>query len=155
MKEIPLGRTSYVAIVDDTDFEELSKYKWYALRHRTGKIYAMTTIDGRTIFMHRSLMGASKFSEKIDHINGDSLDNQRANMRVCTNSENMMNRGITRRNKSGAKGIQFKCGKWTCVIGFSGKAIYLGRFENLDDAKKAYDLAAEKYHGIFARKNGG
>lgn len=90
---------------------------------------------------------------EIDHINGDPSDNRPCNLRVCTSSQNKMNRGKQVNNTSGFKGVSWhsKAAKWQCHIMVARKSIYLGLFACAHDAHKAYCEASEKYHGSFAR----
>jgi hypothetical protein len=158
MKEIPLTK-GCVALVDDEDYEELSKYKWYAwggIVSRTA--YAQRNIkrmDGNTtIFMHRSIV-IVPHGMVIDHIDGNGLNNQRSNLRICTRSENMRNQQLHRNNTSGFKGVGWdaKRGFWKASIKIEGRQVHLGTFHDKRKAADAYDNAAELHHGIFARKN--
>jgi len=156
MKEISLGRDMF-ALVDDADYPELSKYKWYALRHRTGKVYAIGRVNERMVLMHRLIMGAKAFSEKVDHADRDSLNNTRQNLRLSTNSENMMNRGAAAHNKTGFKGVlkrtDKRTNKYKAQIGVNGKTIYLGHFDTAKEAAHAYNEKAKELHGEFASLN--
>jgi hypothetical protein len=156
-KEIPLTRGK-IALVDDEDFEELNKYLWSAIRKR--KIfYAIRTVlkaDGghMNIEMHQQILEVSD-GLKVDHINGNGLDNRRCNLRPCTNSQNLCNRGRTRNNTSGYKGVSWdkRAHKWEASIGVDGKHKHLGRFDSREDAARAYNEAAKRLHGNFARLN--
>lgn len=149
MKTIIVGK-KYRAIVSDRDFDMLSQYSWYASK-TTRNIYASTSIKGRTVYMHRLVMAAQKGHE-IDHINNNSLDNQRENLRFCTSSQNKANMRLRLDNKSGYKGINFdkQTGKWRARIKFNGKEYSLGRHNKLKDAVKARK-AALTLHGEFAK----
>lgn len=91
----------------------------------------------------------------VDHINGDGLDNRRANLRVCTQAENVRNRRIHSNNRSGFKGVYFDPSStirsWRAKISINGKRIRLGRYASAEEAHKAYKAAAKQYHGEFAR----
>jgi len=92
----------------------------------------------------------------IDHINGNGLDNRKANLRQSTYAQNSWNRGKARvKSSSKYKGVcqHKKDRKWQAQISAVGKRIYLGRFKNQKEAAKAYDKAAKKYHGEFANLN--
>lgn len=104
--------------------------------------------------MHRFLMNLRRGDLAIvDHANMDRLDNRRANLRICSKAENMRNRGKTRANKSGYKGVSWdkeKC-RWVAGIKIDGRRKVLGRFDDPAEAHKAYCAAAKIAHGIFAR----
>lgn len=154
MKEIQLTQGK-VAIVDDEDFEELSKHKWCARRSRK-TFYAGRNVRDKngkryTVLMHRIIMKTIDGLE-TDHTNGDGLDNTRANLRVCTRSQNARNRGKQRDNTSGFKGVFFKNarGKWRAQIRVGGKQTNLGDYSTAEDAYRAYCDACIKFHGDFA-----
>jgi len=101
MNKIPLmkgGAEAEWTAVDDDRFEDLSAFRWYLLVTRNKMRYAYRlerVADGRklSVFMHRHIMGLSRGDGKVvDHINRDSLDNRRSNLRICTRSENNKNR---------------------------------------------------------------
>lgn len=156
MKQIDVGRGLY-ALVDDCDYPELCKYKWCALKHRTGRFYAITNSGGKSVLMHRLIMKARTFSEKVDHLDGNSLNNTRENLRIATNAENMRNRGIAGHNKTGFKGVIKRSDRRTKIykaqIGVDGKTIYLGCFNTAQEAAIAYNEKAKELHGEFARLN--
>jgi hypothetical protein len=154
MKTIPLTQGKF-AIVDDEDYKELSKHKWYASKsnkkNKTIRFYAQR---GRKpiIKMHREIMGLNKGDKKeIDHRNHDSLDNRKCNLRVCTSIENSYNKRPNGTSKY--KGIYWWNNKWVSTIRANGRAIYLGRFETEKEAAITYNNAAKKYFGEFAYLN--
>ena len=160
MREIQLSQ-GQVAIVDDEDFESLNAFNWCAdWSAGTESFYAVRSVSiggGKqtTIRMHRLITGAPK-GMHVDHINKATLDNRRANLRVCTNSENLRNRGKQADNTSGFKGVVWHkaSGKWHARIGLNGKLKHIGYFDNILDAAAAYDKAAAELHGDYARHNG-
>jgi hypothetical protein len=77
----------YTLLVDEADYERVSAYKWWPFK-REHLVYARTLIDGKNILLHRFLMGPKK-GEVVDHIDGNPLNNQRSNLRVCTQGENV------------------------------------------------------------------
>lgn len=154
-KEIPLTK-GYVAIVDDEDYELVSCRKWRATVGRSGCVYAISytrNADGKksTVSMHRLLMGVTDPKINVDHISGNGLDNRRSNMRLCTRAQNAWNTGVSKISVSGVKGVSLRDGKWQSMIRVCGKRIWLGCFALKQDAAAAYEAAAIKYHGEFAR----
>ena len=150
---IPLTQGK-VAIVDAEDYEWLSKNKWHAA-NTGGKFYACRSIKQRTISMHRVIMGEPK-GMVVDHIDGNSLNNRRCNLRSCTTAQNICNQ----RPKGGTskyKGVCFQKreNKWKAKIRFNGKGIHIGNFDEEIDAAKAYDKKANELFGEFAYLNFG
>lgn len=167
MKEIEINSKvhgTHVIQVDDEDYEELSKYKWilvksrntfYAQKHYINKFGKRSCIQ-----MHRFILGLDIGElKKVDHINGNGLNNQKFNLRACTNTENMRNRRIKTAHKntctSRYKGVYWCRASWRAEITFDGRKIGLGCFplECEEIAGRAYDLAAIKYYGEFACLN--
>lgn len=156
MKTIPLTR-GYFAKVDDEDYMELAKARWYADIKGNG-VYAKrrVSVDGRSriVGMHRFLMGYP-VGLQVDHINGDTLDNRKSNLRVCTNSENSRNRNKSSSNKSGYKGVYWskQKNKWSVEVIKDYKKHYGGSFDNLKDAVISYNNLSAKLFGEFFRPN--
>jgi len=156
IKSIELTR-GYITIVDDEDYKELIKFKWHTCKRTDNLAYAVTTTypngNKKELRMHRVILGATK-GQIVDHIDGDSLNNQRSNLRICSQMENMQNlhrvKGLSK-----YKGVGFHkaYGKWRARIQVNKKPIYLGYFKDEIDAAKAYDEAAKKHFGAFARLN--
>lgn len=156
MKKIKLTQGKFT-LVDDEDFEELNKWNWSV--NRIGKSwYAVGSVWNGTkklpTLMHRFILQAPK-NFLVDHIDGNGLNNQKSNLRLCTHSNNMQNSKKPENNTSGYKGVTWHKGRklWQAQIMVNGKSIYLGRFVNKEDAAHAYDTAAVKYHGEFAKTN--
>lgn len=157
-KQIQLSKGKY-AIVDDEDFEYLNQWKWYvnssgyAVRSENFKTES-GKISARTIRMHRVVMRAPQTHE-VDHRFGNRLDNRKANLRVCTRSENNMNKPLLPKNSTGFKGVMWhkRNLRWVSRIKVNGKLIHLGSFTCKIQAAKIYNEAALKYHGEFAHLN--
>ena len=145
MRKIKLTQGKF-ALVDDKDFEKLSKYKWCAYGKRGYTYYA--TWGGR-IDMHRMILGLVKGDRKIvDHVNHNGLDNQRSNLRVVSHAENLRNRrGIQTNSKSGHTGVYWnkQTENWRVHIKVTNKQIHLGRFDDIKDAIAARKLGEDKY----------
>lgn len=104
--------------------------------------------------MHRLLVGLPpKSKEKVDHINGQTLDNRKQNLRICSQAENCRNRSKDRRNTTGYKGPVWNRGAWAVRITFNYKGIYVGRYDTLEEAARAYNLKAKELFGEFAKLN--
>jgi len=155
MKEIELTR-GYKAIVDDEDYEYLNQYKWHA-RVATKKVYAvrrMPKIRTLKMIMHREIIQAPD-GLFVDHINGNGLDNRKSNLRLCTRSQNNANSEKIAGTSSKYKGVSWinHHGKWFASIRVHGKAYNLGGYSNEMLAALAYNEAALKYFGEFAKIN--
>ena len=149
------------AIVDPEDYERLSKYEWEARRARNSPFYAARQAlqpKGRKftlIFMHREIIkvGDGLFT---DHINHNSVDNRKANLRPATQTQNNRNRRkFSKSSNSKYKGVYWKkhIKKWVAQIGVDRKVIHLGCFKKEIDAARAYDQGARIYHKEFASLN--
>jgi len=157
----------YECIVDDEDFEALSKYNWHPqILPKNGTIYAISTLNGTTINgkkttyrMHRFVMqlhGHSIESKLIDHKDLNGLNNQKENIRICSHSQNGQNTKKCRVNKTAQyKGVCFKTGesKYYSTIHLNSKNIHLGSFDNEEDAARAYNNKAIELYGDFACLN--
>lgn len=163
MKEIQLTQGK-VAIVDDEDYKYLNQFKWhFSERKKGGQSFAgrqpSRKLPGprRTIVMHREIMDAQK-GMQVDHINHNTLDNRKCNLRLCNNQENLRNKRINQnKNKSGFKGVSWykPSSKWRAEIMVSKKNIYIGYFKNPIEAALAYDEKARELFGEFAYTNFG
>jgi len=156
-KTIPLSQGLY-ALVDDADFERLTRRKWYARRTASG-FYAMSNRSRRlgvkrAVFMHREIINAPPGSI-CDHVNGNTLDNRRENLRLATSNQNRMNARRQSNNKTGYKGVSYEIrrGRWRSDIRPFGEHVFLGYFDDPKSAAIAYNEAAHKYYGEFSRIN--
>jgi hypothetical protein len=157
MKQILLTQGKF-AMVDDEDFDCLSQFKWSASKDN-GTYYALSTeLDGckrKRVIMHRFILGLKRHDGIItDHIDGNGLNNTRANLRTCTYRQNQFNRkaqGITSRYK----GVSYesKRMKWVAHGRINGRSTNLGRYNLEIAAALRYDEFARKYHGEFAKLN--
>lgn len=157
MREIKLTQ-GMTTLVDDEDFESLSKFKWCAA-NITGNYYSIRRYrgtDGKQYgrFMHREILNCSP-AEKTDHKDGNGLNNQKDNIRICSQQQNTFNKRISRNNKSGFKGVSWlkNTKKWYASIKINRKTRNLGYFKTREEAAKAYDRAAINFFGDFAKLN--
>ncbi len=156
MKKIKLTKNKF-SLVDDSDFDMLNKLKWHSY-YDGYNWYALHTkrLPGnkfKSFQMHRLLLNPSSSKVIIDHKDGDGLNNQRSNLRLCTHSENMKNRRSMKISISGLKGVSWnkKSNKWEARIMSNRKNFYLGGFDSKIKAYDAYCKGCFKYHGKFAR----
>ena len=157
-RRIYLGEGEWT-ILDQKDYYRFGNLKW-GVEGKRDKFYAICNIKiepGRTkeIRLHREIMKPSA-GVLVDHRNGDSLDNRRANLRLATPTQNMHNRRKIRTKTSSqyiGASLDKRSGRWASKIRCHGKKIHLGCFGSDIEAAKAYDTAAKKYHGEFARLN--
>lgn len=138
--------------IDDCDYESIKDYKWHISKGKTG-FYARSNIKGKKTLMHRYLMNFPQ--NGVDHKNSNGLDNRRDNLRNCSQSENLMNLRKRKTATSIYKGVNFNKAlkKYASRIQRDKKQIHLGYFETEDQAAVAYNMAAVKYFGEFARPN--
>lgn len=161
MKEIKL-KNGYVALVDDEDFEYLNQWVWVLAKNRPNATgYAVryewdSLKKGNVcIRMHRVIMKTPK-ELQVDHIDHNGLNNQKSNLRNCTQSENQSNRrsygtskylGVSRYNFGSLKGW------FVAHTRKNGKNIHIGYFQNEEDAARAYDRVVFNIVGEFAKLN--
>jgi hypothetical protein len=152
MALIPLTQGQQ-AIVDDEDYELLSRYKWQAHMNRSA-YRPMGNVNGKMVRMSRFIMQAPKGIE-VDHINGNSLDNRRCNLRLATRSQNAAN---SRRHKDNAgryKGVykQTRNDTYIARVYYQGRYIHLGTYSTDEEAARAYDDKAREVFGEYAKTN--
>ena len=150
----------YVALVDDDDHARVSKFKWHAqLTKNSDLVYAARSVRTKTggsmVLMHRFILGLGCGDKHVDHIDRNPLNNQKKNLRVCSLAQNQANK-IKSKNKSSVyKGVSkhSATGKWVAYVGSRTNRAYLGIYEKEMDAAHAYNVAALKVFGEFARLN--
>jgi hypothetical protein len=155
-RKIPLTRGKY-AIVDPQDYVWLKYFKWHVAGGRDMYAVRKGVINGKKhqrLWMHREILPVPE-GFVVDHINHDTLDNRRANLRPATQLQNRYNTRKRKNKSSRYKGVHWhKCTKkWRAEIKIDGKKLHLGYFHSEADAGRAYDKAARKYQGEFAELN--
>lgn len=153
MKLIELSAGQFTK-VDDEDFMALSNFAWSSIKKISG-FYAVrqsSILDGsRRMYLHREIMPAPP-GMVVDHINHDTLDNRKGNLRLCTSGQNNSHRkGAQKNSKSGIRGVFWHklAGKWRAGIRVNGRTIHLGLFVNKSDAAAAYAAANREHFGEF------
>lgn len=143
-------------IIDKEDLIHINKYTWH-LKYdkKIDGFYISSQYKNKHLILSRIILNLTDPKIKADHINHNTLDNRKINLRKCNNSQNNCNKFLTSDNKSGYKGVSWRldCKKWRSTIYKNNKCIHLGYFKNKIDAAKAYNEAAIKYHGEFAYLN--
>jgi len=145
--KLPISKGKYFTIVDPVDFVLLSQVKWCK---RNG--YAGRDEGGKCVYMHREIMQPPP-GLVVDHINGDTLDNRRCNLRVCTTLQNTQNRKTGKKARRGYKGVQPKRDRWSARIRVEKEELNLGIWDTQEEAAMAYDMAARYYHSQFCQTN--
>jgi hypothetical protein len=149
---IPLTRGLF-AIVDHDDYERITAHKWHAGANK-GRFYAQRTSNGKTIKMHHEIIDVPP-SFVCDHINHNTLDNRKCNLRICTPAQNTRNQIPGLRGTSRYKGVSWhkEKRKWQANIRYNNEYIHLGYFDYEQDAAIAYDDMAIELFGPFACLN--
>lgn len=158
-----LRLTKGVVQIDDDDFKNVSEYGWFLKYDKKMDCYYCQTnsksVNGNryTIAMHRFIMGLEKGDKRVvDHINHDTLDNRKSNLRVCTQSQNCMNRILKRSPTYGLVGVRFveknKNKPWRAVLKIKQKAVVVGSYTTKEEAHEAYQKASSQLFGEFKLK---
>lgn len=151
-KEIELTNGG-VAIVDDEDFALVSQWRWNRAEKENRAVrceWVRGENRARTIILSRFIMNAPD-GVMVDHVNGDTLDNQKANLRLATCSQNQFNAKRRKDSTTGYKGVTFVRGRYMAQIQAKKVHHYLGSFDTPEEAAEAYNRAAKELHGEFAR----
>jgi len=148
-----------ICVIDDCDLELISRYKWHYYARIGGtcgyafaNIYSKETQKQQRIAMHRLIMQcpAGLF---VDHIDGNGLNNTRANLRICSRAQNNANRRSARSSMSMYLGVCLFKGRWRAQIRQNGKKTHIGLYDTEIEAALAYNRMAQICHGEFARLN--
>lgn len=139
-------------LIDAEDLEKVREYSWSETR---GYIVAgIKGGKGTTIALSRFLTNCPD-DKIVDHKNGNTLDNRKCNLRIVTRHQNNVNKKINSRNKSGCTGVYWEksTNKWRAFICIDGKSLYLGRYNDFEDAVKIRRQAEDKYYGEYSFYN--
>jgi len=158
MKKIQLTQGK-MALVDDEDYVFLSQWKWHVHANKNKNYAIHTTYDTSTkkkgkMIMHRIIVDVAHGFE-VDHIDGNGLNNQKINLRICTHSENTKNQGKHKNNTSVYKGVYYNKDKQKYQVNMmiGGIYKYVGRFTSKEEAYRAYCLKASEVHKDFIHKD--
>ena len=141
--------------IDKCDLPKVGGYNWCATKSsKTFYAVRRTSNNKKSIWMHREIVGANKCND-VDHKNNNGLYNVRSNLRECTHRQNTYNQQKSKNKSSTYKGVYFKksAKKFAVMIAIDTKRTHIGYFNDEVSAAKAYDKAAIKYQGEFARLN--
>jgi len=161
MKDIPLTQ-GYVALVDDEDYEELSKFKWFVrTKGRTQYAERESLVSERignkkfVIRMHRVILKLNDKDVLVDHKNGNGLDNRRCNLRICNHFQNSWNRRKPINGTHRFIGVYFnkQKKKYAAFIRKDGRSFFIGYFDIEQDAVMARDEMAIRLRGEYAKLN--
>lgn len=144
--------------IDLEDVERCKEFKWYGLssyNHTKNVMIYGTRVKPNHMLLHRFILDITG-DEIVDHVNGDTLNCTKDNLRVATHSQNTINKSHKNENtKSGRRGVFWykhtKTPKWVAHITLNGKKTYLGYFDKLEDAIKARMDAELEYFGEHLR----
>jgi hypothetical protein len=152
----------FTVLIDDEDYIKIKDFKWHAWNKKDDKYYVVASSTQKaqyhkhTVRMHNIIMNCPE-GMIVDHKNRNTFDNRKENLRICTTGDNLKNRtkDLKKKYSSCYKGVCFEKRRnhYIANIAVNKKNIYLGSFENEDQAAIAYNIAALKYHAEFACLN--
>ena len=145
MSSIAIG--GFEVLFDEEDREIIEQHKWHIAKNR----YVTAWGNGSIILLHR-LIALTPAGLSTDHANGNPLDNRRCNLRVCTRSQNLHNRAVSKNKTSCAyKGVYKQRDRWRVQIRINGKKIHVGMYDTPEDARDAYLKEEIRAYGEFSR----
>lgn len=141
-------------LIDDEDFHLITDFNWWK-RYKNGTYFISATEEsGKSKFfaLHRIILNAPR-GMQVDHINGNTLDNRKENLRICTPDQNQQNRKMRKDCSSGSKGVYYnkKTDRYESRIAANKKRLFLGSFKTKDEAEQAYVKASRSLYGSFSR----
>jgi len=145
---IPLSQDQ-TALIDKEDFDRIKNISWYAQFHKKRNVFYAVSKFG---LMHKFLICPPEGAD-IDHKDRNTLNNRRSNLRICTRTQNNMNRPKQKNNSTGFKGVTVnQCGNFLARITINKKIVCLGTYKTPEEASQAYIKAAKKLQGDFYPK---
>lgn len=152
--ELKINSKTYgkkIVLIDDEDYERMIKdfgnATWNLnINQRNGDFYIQKRVNNKIVYLHRYVMNCPK-GMYVDHINHNTFDNRKCNLRITTNANNLRNGNIRKNNTSGVNGVWYskRDKKYVAEIIVNYKKISLGSFTNLEDAKKVRQQAEKLY----------
>ena len=139
------NREFYISL---EDLDKVLKLTWYVRED-----FNTVTNAQNSISLHRYLLDVNSSNLDVDHINHNRLDNRRENLRVVNRVQNNRNKGLSKYNTSGCTGVSRARNKWEAYITMNNKKVYLGHYDNKEDAIAARKDAEEKYYGEYSYDN--
>lgn len=138
-------------IFDLEDLEKVKQYTW-CMDSKRGYVIAYDKTTKKNIYLHRLIMNATDRKDFVDHIYNKRNDNRKSELRICSNAQNLRNRGLNKNNKSGCNGVSFNTTKkiWQAHININGKLKNLGTFKVKEEAIQARKQAEQIYYKDFA-----
>lgn len=154
-------RGGYIAKVDDADADLLLSCAWQPRESKLADgrlvVHVARSVGPKrtSVYIHHFIIGLPPEGCRIDHIDGDGLNNCRSNLRIATHSQNAFAQRIRSDNTSGHKGVSWdkESRKWYASIAFNGKRIKLGRYATIQEAVAVYQQKADELFGDFAKRN--
>ena len=140
-------------LIDINDIEKIKNFKWTLLKNQNGDNYCRCNENHNCILLHRLLMNVHDRNKFVDHINGNSFDNRKCNLRIVTNQQNQFNSHNKGSGNNNRKGVSYRKdrNKWRAYITINRKQITLGLFETEQEAIDARIKAEEEYFGEYKR----
>lgn len=153
MTSVQLGiREKFDVLIDEDDLPKVLKYRWTHLkktRDGSGDVYFRAYVQGKTVYLHRFLTGASS-SFVVDHANRNTLDNRKSNLRIATKSQNSAN---SKRFDKTYRGVIAGKGIWKACAAKGKISITVSGLESEREAAKWHNTVAQLLHGDFAYRN--
>jgi hypothetical protein len=148
-------------IIDKKDLERVLQYNWFAHYNKSANAYYIHSntkyIKGekrRTIALQRFILEIEDNKIQVDHINHDTTDNRKCNLRACTQHQNSMNRKANKRGSSKYKGVRLNpYNRWVSYIRHNKIDYYIGTFDTQEKAALAYNIKAKELRGEYAFLN--
>ena len=141
------SNTKNIVLIDKEDYDLVKEYCWN--ERKDG--YIASRKDGKHLSLSIFIMNFPSDGYDVDHINRNKLDNRKENLRIVTQHESVLNRGLYSTNKTGIEGVQeTKYHTWLASLQYSGKKVLGKTYKNKDDAIKARLSAEKKYYKEFA-----